>query len=53
VQFAAGKTLANVQLASTINKQKVPCRDFVLRFRDAAMEQACPVAMSVIGPSGQ
>jgi len=53
VQFAAGKTLANVQLASTIDKKKVPCRDFVLRFRDAAMEKACPVAMSVNGPSGQ
>jgi hypothetical protein len=53
IQFAADKTLANVQLAPSIDKKKVPCKDFVLMFRDTAMDKGIPIAMSVNGSSGQ
>jgi hypothetical protein len=34
VQFAAGQSAANVQLAPNVDKSLVPCKDFVLLFRD-------------------
>lgn len=51
VQFAAAKTIANVQLAPSTDRRKVPCKDFVLMFRDAAVEAGLPVAMAVDGPT--
>ena len=45
--------VANITLANNLNKKLVPCRDFVLLYRDAAMDSADPVAFSTIGASGQ
>lgn len=52
VQFCADKMVANIRLADSIDKKLVPCRDFVLLYRDAAMESADPTAVSTIGQSG-
>jgi hypothetical protein len=52
VQFAAENTYANVQLASSVDRQLVPCKDFVLLFRDKAMESTIPNAIAAVGPSG-
>ena len=38
VQFALSNTVVNVQLSDTIDKKLVPCKDFVLLFRDNAIE---------------
>jgi hypothetical protein len=44
--------VANIRLADSLDKKLVPCRDFVLLYRDAAIESADPTAVSTIGQSG-
>ena len=51
VQFANENHVANVQLADTIDKRLVPCKDFVLLYRDRAIENFYPTALAVDGPS--
>jgi hypothetical protein len=53
VQFVNGSTIANVQLADSVDKRLVPSKDFVLLFRDKAMDEQQPTALKVEGPSGQ
>ena len=38
VCFNAAKDVANVSLSDALDKKLVPCRDFVLLYRDAGME---------------
>ena len=52
VSLAAGNTIANVRLSETVDKTLVPCKDFVLLFRDKAVEDQLPTALAVDGPSG-
>jgi len=52
VQFADNKTVANVQLAASVDKKRVPCKDFVLRFRDKAINDQQPTALKIVGQSG-
>jgi len=51
IQFSDGKKLASVQLAATVKKEFVPCKDFVLLFRDEGMEKA-PTFIQTMGISG-
>ena len=37
VQHSKDKMVANIRLANSLNKKLVPCQDFVLLYRDAAM----------------
>ena len=53
VQFANSNHVANVQLSDTIDKRLVPCKDFVLLFRDKAIEEYYPTALAVDGSSRQ
>jgi hypothetical protein len=52
VQLAGGSTIANVQLADSVDKRLVPSKDFVLLFRDKALGELQPTAIKVEGPSG-
>jgi hypothetical protein len=52
VQHSEDKMVANISLADSLNKKLVPCQDFVLLYRDAAMLSANLIALSTIGQSG-
>lgn len=52
VHLASGSTVANVRLSDSVDKTLVPCSDFVLLFRDLAIENLEPTALAVDGPSG-
>jgi len=55
VQFASHKianSIANVSLCPSINKKLVPCKDFILLFRDNAVEKFNPTALATKGQSG-
>ena len=51
IQFSDANKLASVQLAATVKKEFVPCKDFVLLFRDKGMENA-PTFIQTMGISG-
>lgn len=52
VQFLSDCTVASVQLADTVDRRRVPCKDFVLLFRDMAIDEQMPTALKVEGKSG-
>lgn len=52
VRFAGNSTAANVTLDTAVDRILVPCKDFVLLFRDKAMEGCNATALTSVGKAG-
>lgn len=52
VRFAENATAANITLDESLDRRLVPCKDFVLLFRDKAMEACKATALTTTGKGG-